>query len=509
MECRVDYNKKRRQNKGFFRLLLFLSLFLLFSACGKEEKPETGENRPPIPSKTPTPTVSASPTPTKGPTSTPTPTLTPTPEPMPTSEPTPFLEFPKPEYAVVKETTVSYTNGQGRLLETTEASASYTEDGYLLSRESADCHEEWSYEAAGASGEQRLVRYMKTEINRAGETETETWDYSYDKQGRISSIAVLQENFENDRASGWEWRYSYSDDDGSYEVVKLDLNNNGEEETRYTYENGVCVKIQFLSGYRQYRYDAAGHVLEIKDLYEGDFLFYQATYSEAGELLSAYYYDGAEDSENTYCETFYEAVYEEGKLRTETVRVEYTDGHDVSINRDENYTRSYLYDEDGTLLQVLRTDSGDTEAWVEFQYTDVIEEGNRVVRELEYWIDGDVWESHICRYDSSGTLIEELGEDDVQRVYTYGANGECLTVSYVQYGSDVLEEYSYNEYGLPETKICMRYSDGKIYRIDVTTYEYRFFDALPEPGPSEPGYPRGEVYIDTGILYRHLNEKIY
>lgn len=501
MECRVDYNKKRKKITEFLRAAFLLSLFLLFSACGKEEKLGTGENRPPIPSDTPTPTVSASPTPTKGPTSTPTPTLTPTPEPMPTSEPTPFLEFPKPEYAVVKETTVSYTNGQGRLLETTGASASYTEDGYLLSRESADCHEEWSYEAAGASGEKRLVRYMKTEINRAGETETETWDYSYDKQGRISSIAVLQENFENDRASGWEWRYSYSDDDGSYEVVKL-LNNNGEEDTRYTYENGVCVGI-WLSGSYQYRYDAAGHVVEVD--YSGGRIYYQATYSEAGELLSAYQcvLDDSDD-EGIYCEIYYEAVYGEGKLRLETVRKDYKED-----KNDESYTRSYLYDEDGTLLQVLRTDSGDTEAWVEFQYTDVIEEGNRVVRELEYWIDGDVWESHICRYDSSGALIEELGEDDVQRVYTYGANGECLTVSYVQYGSDVLEEYSYNEYGLPETKICMRYSDGKIYRIDVTTYEYRFFDALPEPGPSEPGYPRGEVYIDTGILYRHLNEKIY
>lgn len=507
MECRVDYNKKTKKIKALLYAALFLSIFLLFSACGKEEKPETGENRPPAPSDTPAPAVSASPTPTKGATSTPTPTLTPTPKPTPTLEPTPFLEFPKPEYAVVKETTVSYTTGQERLLETTEASASYTEDGYLLSRESADCHEEWSYEAAGASGEKRLARYMKTEINRSGGTETETWDYFYDKQGRISSVTFAFKNFESGGTADWEWRYSYSDDGSSYEVVKL--YSNGKEDTRYTYENGVCVQIQFLSSYRQYRYDADGHVLEIKDLYEGDFLFYQATYSEAGELLSAYYYDGAEDSENTYCETFYEAVYEEGKLRTETVREEYTDGHDVSINRDENYTRSYLYDENGRLVQVLRTDMGDTEAWVEFQYSDVIEDRNRVVREVEYWSNDNVWKSHECRYDSSGALIEELGEDDVQRAYTYGANGECLTVSYVQYESDVLEEYSYNAYGLPETKICMQFSDGKIYRIDVTTYEYQFFEALPEPGPIEPGYPRGEVYIDTRILHRHLNERIY
>ncbi len=499
MECRVDYNKKRKKITGFLRAAFLLSLFLLFSACGKEEKPGTGENRPPIPSDTPTPTVSASPT--EGPTSTPTPTLTPTPEPMPTSEPTPFLEFPKPEYAVVKETTVSYTNGQGRLLETTEASASYTEDGYLLSRKSADCHEEWSYEAAGASEEKRLVRYTKTEINRDSETEIETWDYSYDKQGRISSAAFAFKNLENGGTADWELRYSYSDDGSSYEVVQL--GNDGEEEARYTYENDVCVQIQFLSWDRQYRYDADGHVIEIA--YPSGEIRYQATYSEAGELLSAYECvpDDSDDG-GSYCEIYYEAVYGEGKLRSETVRKDYKED-----KNDESYTRSYLYDEDGTLLQVLRTDSGDTEAWVEFQYTDVIEEGNRVVRELEYWSDGDIWESHICRYDSSGALIEELGEDDVQRVYAYGANGECLTVSYVQYGSDVLEEYSYNEYGLPETKICMWYSDGKINRIDVTTYEYQFFDALPEPGPIEPGYPRGEVYIDTGILYRHLNEKIY
>ena len=505
MECRVDCNKKRKKITALLCAALFLSIFLLFSACGKEEKPEIGENRPPAPSDTPAPAVSASPTPTKGATSTPTPTLTPTP--TPTLEPTPFLEFPKPEYAVVKETTVSYRTGQERLLETTEASASYTEDGYLLSRESADCHEEWSYEAAGASGEKRLARYMKTEINRSGGTETETWDYSYDKQGRISSVTFAFKNFESGGTADWELRYSYSDDGSSYEVVKLDLNNNGKEDTRYTYENGVCVQIQFLSWDRQYRYDADGHLLEIAYLSGG--IRYQATYSEAGELLSAYQYEGTVDSENTYCETFYEAVYEEGKLRTETVREEYTDGHDVSINRDENYTRSYLYDENGRLVQVLRTDSGDTEAWTEFQYMDVIEEGSRVVRELEYFKSGKILGSNICRYDSSGALIEELGEDDVQRAYTYGANGECLTVSYVQYERDVLEEYSYNAYGLPETKICMQFSDGKIYRIDVTTYEYRFFDALPEPGPIEPGYPRGEVYIDTRILYRHLNEKIY
>ena len=498
MECRVDCNKKRKKITALLCAALFLSIFLLFSACGKEEKPEIGENRPPAPSDTPAPAVSASPTPTKGATSTPTPTLTPTP--TPTLEPTPFLEFPKPEYAVVKETTVSYRTGQERLLETTEASASYTEDGYLLSRESADCHEEWSYEAAGASGEKRLARYMKTEINRSGGTETETWDYSYDKQGRISSVTFAFKNFESGGTADWEWRYSYSDDGSSYEVVKL--YSNGKEDTRYTYENGACVGI-WLSGSYQYRYDAAGHVIEVD--YCGGRIYYQATYSEAGELLSAYQcvLDDSDD-EGIYCEIYYEAVYEEGKLRSETVRKDYNED-----KNDENYTRSYLYDENGRLVQVLRTDSGDTEAWTEFQYMDVIEEGSRVVRELEYFKSGKILGSNICRYDSSGALIEELGEDDVQRAYTYGANGECLTVSYVQYERDVLEEYSYNAYGLPETKICMQFSDGKIYRIDVTTYEYRFFDALPEPGPIEPGYPRGEVYIDTRILYRHLNERIY
>ena len=64
MECRVDYNKKTKKIKALLCAALFLSIFLLFSACGKEEKPETGENRPPAPSDTPAPAVSASPTPT-------------------------------------------------------------------------------------------------------------------------------------------------------------------------------------------------------------------------------------------------------------------------------------------------------------------------------------------------------------------------------------------------------------------------------------------------------------
>lgn len=486
MVRRVEQNKEKGTRAAFFRLLLLLAVLLLFFAC-KKETPEPGENRPPAPSDLPSAAVSESPTPTE------------TPSPQPTPEPTPFLEFPKPEYALVRETTVCYEGNEERVLDTLETSASYTEDGYLLSRESDSCSEEWSYETAEPSGERRLARYVKTESDESGYTTTETREYSYDKQGRISGVGVTTALFYRDGSSHEqenELRYSYRADGSGYEVLEL---HDGTESMRYIYENGVCVGIQPAQS-NQYRYDAAGHVIEVT-YFEGT-VQYQATYGEEGELLRAYQYV-PDESGGIYSETFYEATYEAGRLRTETVREEYQTGKIM------DFTRTYLYDENGTLTQVLRTDLGEAEAWVEFQYSDEMEDDARVVRELEYRRGGSVEESRVCRYDGSGALIEEFGEDNVKRAYTYGANGEQLTISYVEYGENVLEEYRYNEYGLPETKTCLRYSEGKINRKIVTTYEYEFFDSLSVQEPVELGYPRSEVYIDTGILYRHLNEKIY
>ncbi|MDO4317345.1 MAG: hypothetical protein Q4C48_03955 [Lachnospiraceae bacterium] len=486
MVRRVEQNKEKGTRAAFFRLLLLLAVLLLFSAC-KKETPEPGENRPPAPSDLPSVAVSESPTPTEAP------------SPTPTPEPTPFLEFPKPEYALVKETTVCYEGNEERVLDTLETSASYTEDGYLLSRKSDSCSEEWSYETAEPSGERRLARYVKTESDESGYTTTETREYSYDKQGRISGVGVRKHSSgDGSSYKESELRYSYSPDGTGYEVLEL---HGGTEGTRYTYENGVCVGIRFVQS-NQYRYDAAGHVIEVT--YSKGTVQYQATYGEEGELLRAYQCELDDGSAGgIYSETFYEATYEAGRLRTETVREEYQTGKTM------DFTRTYLYDENGTLTQVLRTDLGEAEAWVEFQYSDDMEDGARVVRELEYGRGGSVKESRVCRYDGSGALIEEFGEDNVKRAYTYGANGEQLTVSYVEYGENVLEEYRYNEYGLLETKTCLRYSEGKINRKIVTTYEYEFFDSLPVQEPVELGYPRSEVYIDTGILYRHLNEKIY
>lgn len=477
--------KKFEKQIVFSRLLLLLAAFLLLCACNKES-PKPGENRPPAlttPSQT---AVSESPTPTSKPSV------------MPSTEPTPFLEFPKPEYALTKETTICYEGNEEQVLDTLEMSAAYTEDGYLLSRNSENCSEEWNYEPVESSGERRLTRYVKTEIDGSGETQTETRAYSYDSNGRILSVDITQTSLSDGTSPNKrELRYNYRADGSGYEA--WELGDDGEEKIRYTYENGVCVGIRIANG-QEYRYDAMGHVIEVT--YAGGEVQYQAVYSEKWELLRAYQCETNDSTEDTtYFVTTYEATYKEGKLQTETVRKEY------AAERTEDFIRTYLYDEDGTLMQVLRTDAGKTEAWVEFQYSEQMEEDVRVVRELEYG-NSSVHESRVCWYDKNGVLLEEFGKDDVKRAYTYGASGERLTVSYVASGENVWEEYRYNEYGLPETKTCLKYSDGVINSKTVTTYEYAFFDALPVQEPVELGYPYSGVYIETGILYRHLNERI-
>lgn len=222
---------------------------------------------------------------------------------------------------------------------------------------------------------------------------------------------------------------------------------------------------------------------------------YQAVYSEDGELLRAYSHSSEDGTK--YIDTYYEAAYEEGKLLTETVRTEKEDGTGSS------YTRTYLYDSEGKLTSVLRNAEGETTSWEEAKYTDTTsEDGTRTVIKARYDSRGQVGSTYRCVYDASGQVIEELGLDGVKRNYTYGGNRECLTVSYVESGCNVWEEYAYNEYGLPVSKICLRYADGTILEKSVTQYEYQFFDSLAELPPTELGYSRSAGYIDERIIYR-------
>lgn len=133
------------------RTALLLAFSLLLAGCGSDGT-EPGEKRQPLPTAGLTVAVTETPTPTAAPT----PTATP--------EPTPWLAYPKPEYALVKETTVSYEGNEEALLGTAEVIATYTEDGYPLSFQNDTRTEEWSYETLEGSGEKRLLRYKKQRL---------------------------------------------------------------------------------------------------------------------------------------------------------------------------------------------------------------------------------------------------------------------------------------------------------------------------------------------------------
>ncbi len=471
------------------RTALLLALSLLLAGCGSNGT-EPGEKRRPLPTAGLTTAATETPTPTTAPS----PTATP--------EPTPWLAYPKPEYALVKETTVSYEGNEEALLGTAEVIATYTEDGYPLSFQNDTRTEEWSYETLDGSGEKRLLRYKKIEVDKWETRRTETREYSYDAKGRLAAVAIqsVAEDAENGvRTNSSEWRYRYREDGTRWEISvfqseKLDA--------QYTYEDGVCVEQVFYSGETRhvYLYDLQGHLLE--ESWQGGEqkpvrIYYQAVYSEDGELLRAYWRDCPEDDGTKYTDTYYEAAYEEGRLLTETVRTEKEDGTGSS------YTRTYLYDSEGNPTSVLCNSEGETASWEEVKYTDTVsEDGMRTVIVAEYGPSGGVRDTYRCVYDTGGQVIEEKGFDGVKRNYTYGGNGERLTVSYVESGCNVWEEYAYNEYGLPASKICLRYADGTILEKSVTQYEYQFFDSLAELPPPELGYSLSAGYIDERIIYR-------
>lgn len=488
MVRRVEKNKKEKL-VSLSHTALLLAFALLLAGCGSNGT-EPGEKRQPLP----TAGLTAAVTETPAPTAAPTPTATP--------EPTPWLAYPKPEYALVKETTVSYEGNEEALLGTAEVLAAYTEDGYPLSFQSDTRTEEWSYETLEGSGEKRLLRYTKTEVDERERRRTETWEYSYDAKGRLAAVAIQSVNSgtENEvSTNSYEWRYRYSEDGTRWEISVFQSE---ELEAQYTYEDGICVEQVFYSGEtrRVYSYDLQGNLLEEswqEDEQKPVKIYYQAVYSEDGELLRAYWREYPDDDGTKYTDTYYEAAYEKGKLLTETVRTEKQDGTGSS------YTRTYLYDREGKLTSVLRNAEGETASWEEAKYTDTTsEDGTRTVIEAEYGPNGQVRNTYRCVYDARGQVIEEKGLDGVKRNYTYGGNGECLTVSYVESGCNVWEEYAYNEYGLPASKICLRYADGTILEKSVTQYEYQFFDSLAELPPTELGDSRLAGYIDARIVYR-------
>ena len=330
----------------------------------------------------------------------------------------------------------------------------------------------YTYDAAGYP-----VKRVETVVNKDGTQHVNTTEYRYtDGVKRIENL-ITTSSYGHNRQVVYNER-----GDITYNLF-TNQDNTMREETYYVYnERGDLLRSDQEYEYNnegtlydrsEYTYDDKGRILSMvrhETLYVGSTVTETYTYAADGSYVK----NEKRDTAGSGAQDGYEhQIHYDAKGRvTRWLYVNYNGGersemldefrYDEKGNKTYSYhkagdtviTGSYVYDEEGRLLEMKELDNtGAVKGWEQYTYD---EKGNTLTENTS--TDGILWTEVTYTYDEEGRLAAKNttdGNNEWEKItYTYNADGTLKTEESVGAEGTEVVAYGYDEWGNRLT--CLR-----------------------------------------------------